>query len=77
MAFKPFAFRRSLKFVAMFGGQRFSNRNQVITRIKPCGNLANIFAKRFAVAKMCRAGQRIDLAAGIIDVILGGDGKAR
>ncbi len=56
------------QLVAELGLQRLPDRDQIIARIEARGNLDG-FAQGFAVAQECRAGERIDLAAGVVDVI--------
>ena len=66
---QPFGFRSMLIFVAKFCGQGFADRLQIITGVKPLGDRANVVTKRFPITQMRRAGERIDLRSGIIDII--------
>ena len=49
-----------------------SHRDQVVTGIEAFGDLADIFAERLAVTHVQRAGEYVDLRAGIVDVIFPG-----
>ena len=51
-------------------GQRRADRLQVVAGIEPGRDLADVLAQRLAVAQIGGAGQRIDLRAGIVDVVL-------
>ncbi len=54
--------------VAEFFHKRLPHRDQIVARIKAHWNF-NRFTQRLAVAQESRAGQRIDLRSGIVDVI--------
>src|SRR3546814_5030081 len=56
----------------LLGSQRLSNRLQIFAGIIAFGNLADVLAQRLAVTQMGGAGERIDLAARIVDVIFAG-----
>ena len=60
----------------MLGGERRADRLQIIARIKPFGNGADVFAERLAVAQERRAREHIDLRAGIVDVVFARDLEA-
>jgi hypothetical protein len=75
--FEPFAFRRADKFVTAFGGEDRPYRDQVIAGVEPLGDLADLLAQRLAVAEVRGAGERVDLASGVVDIIFLGDPKAR
>ena len=60
----------------MLFGQRLAHRYQIVSRIKPLGDRANILAERLAVPQIGGARQDIDLRAGIIDIIFAGYIKA-
>ena len=49
---QPFALRCGGVFVPEFLGQRLADRDQIVARIEPFGNLAHAFAQRFAVPHM-------------------------
>ena len=66
---EPFTLRRTDVFLAEFGGQRLADRHEVIAGIVPFGNLADVFAERLAVTQVDRAGERLNLRPGIVDVI--------
>ncbi len=53
-----------------------ADRLQVVAGIESFGDLADRLAERLAVAQIGRARQRIDLSAGVVDVIFAGDGEA-
>ena len=53
----------------MLGRQRLPDRHEIIAGIEPFRDLADVFAKRFAVAQECRAREHVDLRAGIVDVV--------
>ena len=46
-----------------------ADRDQIVARIKPFRDLADRLAKRLAIPQMRRAGEDIDLPAGIVDII--------
>ena len=73
---EPFAFGRVDELVAEFGGEHRADRLQIVARVKPFGDLADVLAQRLAVAQVRRAGERIDLAAGVVDIIFLGDAEA-
>ena len=50
--------------------QGLADRLQIVAGIEPRGNLADLLAQGLAVAQKRRARQGIDLAAGIVDVVL-------
>ena len=58
---------------AEFGRQRLADRHQIVAGIEPCRDFADLFAKRLAVAQHDRAGQHVDLRAGVVDQIFLGD----
>ena len=57
-------------FAAVALGQRPAGLDQVFAGIKPVGDRADVLAQRLAVAQMERAGEDVDLGAGVVDVIL-------
>ena len=67
------ALRHRLQLVAMLSRERLPDRHEIVPRIQPFRNLADVFAKRFAVAQECRAREHVDLRAGIVDVIFARD----
>ena len=50
--------------------QRLADRLQVVAGIEPRRDLADVLAQRLAVAQVGRARQRVDLGAGVVDVVL-------
>ena len=70
---QPFAFAASDKCVAMVSRQLLPDRDQIVARIKPFGNIANVLAQRLAITQMHRPGEDIDLPASIIDIIFADD----
>ena len=60
----------------MLIGELLPDRLQIVAGIEPFGDLADVLAERLAVAQEGRAGERIDLGAGIVDIIFARDGKA-
>ena len=74
---EPLAFRRARISVAELAGELCADRLQIVARVEALGDLADVFAKRFAVAEVDRARERIDLRAGVIDIIFLGDAEAR
>ena len=69
----PLVFRHDAQARAVLSDQRLAYRHKVIAGIEPRRDLADLFAQRFAVAQEGRAGERIDLRAGVVDVIFLGD----
>src|SRR5437660_1358344 len=67
---KPLAFGLPQQSATVFGDEYCAHRLQVIARIKPSGNLADVFAKHLAVAQIGRTREHVDLGASIVDVIL-------
>ncbi len=53
----------------VFLRQRLADRAQIIARIEPVRNVADILAERLAVAQEGRARQHVDLRAGVVYVI--------
>ena len=49
--------------------QRAADRLQIVARVEPLGDLADVLPKRLAVAQICGARELIDLGAGVVDVI--------
>ena len=74
---QPFALGRVGVAVAIFGREQRADRLQIIARVEAFGNLADVLAERLAVAEVHRAGERIDLRAGVVDIIFLGDAEAR
>ena len=59
--------------LAVLGGQRRADRLQVIARIESVRDGADVLAERLAVAEIGRAGEHVDLRAGVVDVVFAGD----
>ena len=57
---------------AMLAGEPFADRLQIIARIEPLRDRADILAQRLAVAQEGRAGEDVDLRARIVDVVFAG-----
>ena len=74
---QPFALGGMDEPVAMFGGELLADRLQIVAGIIAFGDLADILAERLAVAQVRRAGEHVDLAAGIVDIIFAGDAVPR
>ena len=70
---QPGVFRHRLELVAMLGGERLPDRHEIVPRIQPFRDLADVFAKRFAITQEGRACEYIDLRAGVVDVIFARD----
>ena len=66
---EPIGFGGSGIGIAKFGRQVIGHRDQVIAGIEPLGHLAHGFAERLAVPQMDRAGEHIDLPAGVVDIV--------
>ena len=66
---QPLAFGLLGQRVAILRSKRRADRLEVVARIKSLGNGADVLAERFAVAQIGGARERIDLRAGIVDVI--------
>ena len=66
---QPFGLRLPCQRVAILRGKRRADRLEIIARIKPFRDGADVLAERFAVAQIGRARELIDLRAGIVDVI--------
>ena len=73
---QPLAFVGGGEPVAIFRRQRGADRHQIIARVHALGDVADVLAQRLAVAQVDRAGERVDLRAGVVDVIFAGDFKA-
>ena len=56
--------------------QRLADRLQIVAGIKAARDLADLLAERLAVAEVGRAGERIDLRAGVVDVVFARDRMA-
>ncbi len=56
--------------------QRRAGRLQIVAWIEPGRDLADCFAERLAIAQMSRAGEHVDLGAGIVDVVFAADVEA-
>ena len=69
---KPFAFGRSDILVAKLFCQMHAHGNEIIAGIEALCDLDR-FAQRLTIAQMRRAGEDIDLTAGIIDIIFAND----
>ena len=57
-------------------GELAPDRLQIIAGVQALGDLADVLAERLAVSEMHRAGERIDLRAGVVDIIFLGDPEA-
>ena len=66
---QPFGFISLGVPIAEFGSQRLTHRDQIVARIEPFRDRADRLAQRLAVTQVDRAGEHIDLPAGIVDVI--------
>ena len=66
---KPFAFRHAEPSIAVTLDQRPRRIDQVFTRIEPLGDRTDLFAQRLAIAQVERAGEDVDLRAGVVGVI--------
>ena len=73
---QPFALRHGEKLLAMLSGELLADRLEIVAGIKPFGNFADLLAQRFAIAQIGRAGERIDLGAGVVDIVFARHGKA-
>ena len=73
---QPIAFRHGKKLFAVLGRELLADRLEIIAGIKPFRNRADLFAERFAIAQECRARERIDLSARVVDIIFAGHCKA-
>ncbi len=60
----------------MLVGKLLADRLEIVAGIESFRDLADVLAERLAVAQEGRARQRIDLGAGIVDIIFAGHGKA-
>ena len=70
---QPFGFGLVEQARAMLLGQPLADGLQVVARIEALRDRADLLAQRLAVAQEGRAGEHIDLRAGIVDVVLAGD----
>ena len=66
---QPFAFGRIGIGVAIFGGERLADRLQIVAGIEAFRDLADLPPERLAVAQVRRAGEHVDLPAGVVDII--------
>ena len=57
----------------MLGRERLPDRHEIVARIQPFRDLADVLAERFPVAQECRAREHVDLRAGVVDVIFARD----
>src|SRR3546814_14713056 len=73
---QPLGLRRVVPLVAVARGQRRADVLQVVAGIEALRNRADGLAQRLAVAQVGRARQGVDLAAGVVDVVLPGDRKS-
>ena len=73
---QPFGLGRGGVTVAIFGREQLPDRLQIFAGVKASGNFADILAERLAVPDVHRAGERIDLRAGVVDIIFLGDAEA-
>jgi hypothetical protein len=67
---QPLRLRLAPQPVAVLGGKRRANRLEVIARIEPVRDGADVLTERLAVAQECGTRERIDLRAGVVDVVL-------
>ncbi len=74
---EPVALRCSDKRGAMLLGEILADGDQIVARVETIGNFPNIFAQRFTVPHVDRAGEDIDLTARIIHIIFADDFVAR
>ncbi len=70
---QPLALGRVDVGVAIFRRQRLPHGHQIIARIQPFRDVADLLAQRLAIAKMRRSRQGLDLAPGIVDIIFASD----
>ena len=73
---QPTLFRHIDKRWPMLFGERFANRLQVVARIKPFRNGADVVAKRFAISQKRRFCQHVNLPASVVDVVFARHVKA-
>ena len=66
---QPFRLGLILERRAEFAGQRLADRLEVVAGVEAIGDRADVLAQSLAVAEVRRAGQNVDLAAGVVDVI--------
>ena len=70
-------FRHVDERAAMLLGERLADRLQVVARIEPFRNGADVLAQRLAIAQECRAREHVHLPARIVDVVFARDVIAR
>ena len=73
---QPFVLGVAEPLAAVARGQRRADRLQVLAGIQPFGDRGDGLAQRLAVAQVDRAGELVDLGAGVVDVVLARDGEA-
>ena len=71
--FEPLVLGRILVSGPEFLRQLFTDRLQVVARIEPFGDSADVLTQRLAIAQVRRTREDIDLATGIVDVIFADD----
>ncbi len=67
--FEPLGLRAAGERVAIFLRQRRADAFQIVAWIEALGNFTYRLAHRLKVAQMRRAGEDVDLGAGIVDII--------
>jgi len=73
---EPLRFRHGEEILAVLIGKLLPDRFQIVAGIESFGDRADLLAERLAVAQEHGARQRIDLSAGVVDVIFARDGEA-
>ena len=66
---KPFGLFHRAELGPVLGRKLTTHRFEVVAGVKPFRNCANVLAQRLAITQECRAGEHVDLGAGIVDVI--------
>ena len=69
---QPLFLWQILESIAQFAGEIGANRFQILARIQPFRDFADIVTQRFAITQVRRSCEHINLSASIVDVILAG-----
>ena len=74
---RPFRLHGFRPFLAVSLRQRLADGDEVVAGVEALGRRAGVLPQRFAVAIEHRPGKRLELGAGVVDVVLAGDREAR
>ena len=70
---QPVPFGLAEQGLPVLARQRLADRDEIIAGIEPFGDRTDLLAQRLAITQEGRAGENVDLRAGVVDVVFAGD----